>query len=283
MNHAINNAEYEKVIADRQKEVFKANSLIQEAKFSLTALEQRAILYVITKVKPTDTSATEYEFDINHFYNIIGWKNESYTEFKKMLKGLADKSWYASIDDTGTECLLRWFTDVRLNKKSNKVILRFHDNLMPFITHLAENNVYYTKYQLQYVLPMGCRYSPRLYELLKSYEFNNWEWFFDIDALKRLLDCENYKNFSDFKRFALEPAVAEVNKFSDLRIAYDLERKGRKITRVIFYFKKKTKERLLETEDTIRDELDGQLDIFGIEKRVNESDTVRRRFLRGEE
>lgn len=119
---------------------------------------------------------------------------------------------------------------------------------MPFLLELAkqaEMGEYYTGYSLQYILPMSSQYSPRLYELLKSYQKNNREWFFNIEELKRILDAQSYDRWPDFKRRILEPAVNEINEYSDLNVAYDTEKEGRKVTRVIFYMAGKGQQALL--------------------------------------
>lgn len=252
----------EKINNERSLSVYKRDDMIQKGRFKLSVQEQRAVLYAISKIKPTDTHLTEYIFDIKDFYRVIGWKNESYTEFKALLKGLTDKSWWAEIDDNGTESVLRWFTTARSNKRSGKVTVKFHEDMMPFLLQVAEQGEFYTFYNLKYVLPMSSKHSPRLYEILKSYQKNNRQWFFDIDKLKKLMDCENYNRWPDFRRYALDPAVEEINKYTDICIAYTAVKEGRKVTRIVFYMDNKTLSERLETETQINEVLDGQLDIF---------------------
>ena len=255
--------------AERALEVFKRNDMIQKARFSLSVQEQRTVLYAISKIQPTDTYLKEYTFEIKDFYNMIGWSNQSYTEFKAMLKALSDKSWWITLP-TGEESLVRWFTTARSNKKSGKVTVKFHEDMMPYLVQLAQGTDFYTKYQLQYVLPMSSQYSPRLYEILKSYQYNNRQWFFDIDELKHLLDCENYTNFSDFKRFALDPAVDEINKYTDIAIFYSVEKDGRKVVRVNFFMEKKTESEIIKVQIDNNRELD-QISVFDIEREVAEA------------
>lgn len=239
---------------ERSLEVCKRNDMVQKARFSLSIQEQRTILYAISKIQPEDTYLKEYTFEIKDFYAMIGWTNQSYTEFKAMLKALSDKSWWITIkreDGSEFESLVRWFTTVRSDKRSGKVTVKFHEDMMPFLVQLAQGTEFYTTYKLQYVLPMSSQYSPRLYELLKSYQFNNKQWFFEIDELKHKLDCKNYTNFADFKRFALEPAVKEINKYTDIVIDYLVEKEGRKVVRINFFMAKKTKSEIIATERTI--------------------------------
>ena len=120
--------------------------------------------------------------------------------------------------------------------------------------------------------------SPRLYEILKSYQKNNREWFFELEDLKKLLDCQNYTRWPDFRRFALEPAVEEINKYTDLNVAMDTQKEGRKVTRVIFYMAKKGQKALLEAKRAGVDRLDGQLDFDALLAELQRGDSVKAQF-----
>lgn len=268
--------------AAREMAVVKRDDMIQHARFSLSVQEQRCVLYAISKIKPEDTAFNEYTFELKDFYTLCGIEDQSYTRLKQTLKGLSDKSWWAVIDDKGTESLLRWFSTLRTNKRSGKVTVKFHEDMMPYLLQLAtqarEQGAFYTQYGLKYVLPMKSQYSPRLYEILKSYQKNNREWFFDLDELKQLMDCQNYTRWPDFRRYALEPAVEEINEYTDLNVAYDTEKEGRKIARVTFFMAGKGKQALTETNLKIYQHLDGQMSIEDFMEEFDNS--VRAQFWR---
>lgn len=270
----LNNFQREERKYNRELSVYKSDEMIQKGRYNLSVQEQRTILYAISKIKPEDTYLTEYTFDINEFYQIIGWKNESYTEFKAMLKGLSDKSWWAEIDDKGTESVLRWFSSVKSNKRSGKVTVKFHEDMMPFLLQLTESDSFYTFYNLKYILPMSSKHSPRLYEILKSYQKNNMQWFFDIDELKKKLCCESYKNFNDFQRRVLNPAVEEINKFTDICIDYDTKKDGRRVSKIVFYFDNKTKDEMFDVNEAIEIELDGQISLFADVEEAQDSNMI---------
>lgn len=271
--------------AGRELSVYKRDDMVQKARLNLSTVEQKCVLFAISKIKPSDTAFQEYTFELSHFYALCGYQKESYHEVKAILKGLSDKSWWATIDDKGTESLVRWFSTLRTNKKSGKVTVKFHEDMMPFLLELAkqaELGEYYTGYSLQYILPMSSQYSPRLYELLKSYQKNNREWFFEIDELKRVLDGQSYDRWPDFRRRILEPAVEEINKYTDINIAYDTEKEGRKVTRVIFYMAGKGRQALLEAKKAGAEKLDGQMNIddFLQEMREKEKTSVKAQFFK---
>lgn len=266
------------VQSGREMEVFKANDMIQKGRHELSLQEQRCVLYAISKIKPEDTVFQEYSFELSDFYKLCGLQGDSYTELKFILQGLADRSWWATIDDKGTESLVRWFSTLRTNKRSGKVTIKFHEDMMPYLLELTKQDKFYTHYQLKYILPMKSQYAIRLYEILKSYQRNNIEWFFEVDKLRKQLNCENYDNFKDFRRRVLEPAVAEINEFTDIKIAWDSMKEGRKVTRVVFYMVGKKKGELLNAEQAISDALDGQIDI--LELLTEEEDSVKAQFMR---
>jgi Initiator Replication protein. len=124
----------------RNYRVTKANSLIQKTRFSLTLQEQKILLYLITKIQPRDTEFTEYTFSIKEFCEICGIDNVGmYTSLKDTLKKLADRSFWAVIDDNGTESLLRWITTVRTNPRSGTVKIKLHEDMRPFLLNLKNS------------------------------------------------------------------------------------------------------------------------------------------------
>lgn len=260
-----------KVRSDREMQVYKRNDMIQKGRHELTMQEQKCVLYAISKIKPEDSVFQDYSFELSDFFKVCGLQKESYSELKAILQGLADRSWWATIDDKGTESLVRWFSTLRTNKRSGRVTIKFHEDMMPFLLELTKGGQFYTHYELKYVLAMKSQYSIRLYELLKSYQRNNYEWFFEIDTLKKLLNCEQYKDFYDLRRWVLDPAVEEINAFTDIKIAWEPVKEGRKVVRISFYMIAKKKDALLDAERAIHDELDGQMDISEVLEKAKDS------------
>lgn len=269
MAKKITERQLDTVNRERSAKIYKADELLQKGRFSLSLTEQRIILYTISKIKPTDEKFQEYVFDLKDFYNICGIKEkDSYNEIKKIMGELRRKSWWIFMEDPnapGTECesLVNWFTILRTNRNTGKFTIMFHPDMMPYLLKLARQREkgkgYFTQYEFRYVLPMRSQYSIRMYELLKSYQKNNQEWWFKLDKLKRILDCENYKRFADFRRYVIEPAVREINKFSDLNINYKTEKDGKHVDEITFFLTEKNIDEKLEAQKAGLTELDGKI------------------------
>jgi plasmid replication initiation protein len=221
----------------RSYKVVKANDLIQKSRFDLQLQEQKIILYLISKIKPEDMELKEHIFEIQDFCKVCGLAPDNganYIYIKQTLKDLRDKSIWIMLEN-GKERTLSWFDYVEMDKNSGAVTIKISDMMKPYLLHLKDR---FTQYELLYTLAMNSQYSLRLYELLKSYEFQNKK-VFDIDELKLRLSAENYARFPDFKRNVLDIALREINNLSDITVKYGIIKEGRRFAKVEFSMKLK--------------------------------------------
>ena len=268
----------------RNNLVAKDNRIIQESRFSLSLLENKAVLYLISKIKPDDKPNQIYVFNCREFQALLNWNREaSYQNIKIMLQNLGDMSLWIRGEVNGREkdILVRWFNIVHLDPGNGEIEISFHEDMFPYLLdlqkHLEEEKRYYTTYKLQNVSLMKHKYSIKLYELLKSYQYNNQKWTFEngtgseFDLQIRLADTKmdrktrqavsmipnGWANWAVFKRNVLDPAVQEINKYTDIKVAYegkkvDLHhRKGRAIRTIEFYMVGKTAPEQKNTDQII--------------------------------
>ena len=225
--------------------VVKSNEIIQKSRFDLHVQEQKIILYLISKIKPEDMELKEHIFEIQDFCQICGLDSingANYIYIKKTLKGLRDKSIWITLD-SGSETTLAWIDYVTMHPNSGKIMIKINDMMKPYLLQLKNH---FTQYELLYILAMKSQYSLRLYELLKSYEYQEKK-IFDIDELKKRLSAEKYRLFADFNKRVLSIALREVNALSDITVTYEIIKESRKFAKIAFLIKLKTdtKERLI--------------------------------------
>lgn len=222
----------------REYKVVKANDLIQKARFNLTAQEQKIVLYLVSRIKPNDEEFEWQIFSIKEFCEICGSDHKNganYKYIKNALKNLRGKLWWITLPN-GRETTASWIDDPEIDPKTKQIMIRMNKNLKPYLIKLHEK---FTQYALIYTLAMKSQYSIRLYEILKSYEWQQKKEF-DIDELKTALDAEKYKRYPDFKRYVLDIAEKEINKFTDINIKIKSEKVGRQYKRIIFSISKRT-------------------------------------------
>jgi len=219
----------------RSYKIVKANDLIQKSRYNLQLQEQKIILYLISKIKPEDMELKEHLFEIKEFCKVCGLDDDNgknYMNIKRTLKSLRDKSIWITLSN-GSETTLAWIDKVTINKYSGAIKIKIDDIMKPYLLQLQEC---YTQYELLYTLAMKSQYSLRLYELLKSYEYQHKKNF-DINELRKLLSAENYNRFPDFKRYVLDTAIRETNSISDLNITYEIIKEGRRYAKIEFTIK----------------------------------------------
>ena len=225
-----------KIFEIREYYVVKANDLIQKSRYELSLQEQRIILYLISKIKPEDKEFDWHEFKIQDFCNVCGIDNKSGTNYKNIkdtIKTLADKSWWIPSKDERNkegESLVRWIDNAKIFRDSGTIRIKLHDEMKPYLLQLRKR---YTQYRLYYTLAMQSKYSVRLYEILKSYSWQN-DKIIPLDELKEMLSATNYSLYKDFRKNVIELALKEINKLTDIKVSYAPIKEGRKFIKIEF-------------------------------------------------
>jgi Initiator Replication protein len=93
----------------------------------------------------------------------------------------------------------------------------------------------YVKLNLFIRRGLNSKHSLALYEVLKDYQ-NIGRIRMEIDNFRKLVgvEAEQYKIFTMLKKRIIDTAIQEINEKTDLKVVYDLENEGRKITAIVF-------------------------------------------------
>lgn len=219
------------VSAERKQLIVKSNQVIQKSRYKLSTQQQKLILYMISKIRPTDTEFKEYIFDLKDLCQIlnVNIQGSNYLKFRDSIQKIADTSFWLKID--GKDKLYRWLDDIEIEQNTTTVKVKFDEDLKPFLLELKNS---FTQYQLENVICFDSKYSFRLYEILKSYSFIG-KFTISVNELKQKLLIENqYERFTIFKSKVLNKAIEEINSYTDLNITYNLIRQNRTITDIEF-------------------------------------------------
>jgi plasmid replication initiation protein len=245
-----------KEMETRNYPVVKANALIQKSRYDLTLAEQKLILHFIQMIEPNDDEFKTYHFSIQEYCKIceVDYKNgKNYINIKRSLKTLHDKSFWMEQED-GSEILMRWVDRLKIDRKKGVIEVKMDQELKPYLLQLKS---FFTKYNYLYVMTMRSQYSIRLYELLKSYE-NMGGIIYGVTELRRLLNIADdvMADWYDFKRFVIERALKEINKFTDINVKYEPLKKGRSVFEVKFSIVGKSEPAKIMSQRLIEQTLD---------------------------
>lgn len=233
-------------------QVIKANELIQKSRFNLSTQQQKIVLFLISKIKPTDEDFKTYEFSISDFCQVCGIesKGENYPAIRKAIKDIADKSMWLELPDNGNqEALVRWIEKPIFRRNNGTISLQLNEHLKPYLLQLKKN---FTQYQLLWTLQFRSKYSIRLYELINSYVNLIGEKTFELEEIKKLLGAENHKTYFNFYNRALAPALKEINDESNIWVEIETIKTGRAITHITFYFEEQPYQFIFDKKEKIK-------------------------------
>ena len=227
-----------KAIIIPDKNVKIANEFIA-AQYKLTLLQFKTFL-AITTAYDQKNSRDFYnilKFEFQDLANSIGLNRETgYTKkLEKILTQLSDAKMRIQKRFDADEEKEQWIVGHFLSSieamGDGTIELIFDPKLIKYFTGLTEK---YSYLEIQTLLAFSSIYSIRIFNLLKQYKTKKKT--FNIDKLKEmLLITDKYKNFSDFKRYVIEPAVKDINEHSTMKVSYETDgAKGKKVTEITF-------------------------------------------------
>jgi len=227
--------------------VVQANDFIRHARTSkLTSLEADIAYFLMSKIKPKDSSFMEIIFTVEEFYLICGNSKgfndsgKNYASLKNSLRSLANKSAWIE-ESNGDEVLVRWVDTYRLKHNDGTIVATLSKSLEPYLLNLQKH---YTQTTLRNFISLKSKYSKRLYDYLRSFLHSklehaekHYEVVFEIMDLKKQLNAENYGRFKDFRVNVLELAEREINAVTDMEIKFEPIKTGRITTHIKFIIK----------------------------------------------
>jgi plasmid replication initiation protein len=215
--------------------VAKSNKLIQ-ASYRLTLVEQQIILFAICKAREEKRLITESSRLYIRAKEFAAMFHTNETKVYHQLKQAAFELFKRQViietvnEKTGKigKGPSRWVQHVKYWPGSGEVELAFTMEIIPFITRLEKN---FTKYGLEKVAELTSVHAIRLYEMCVQRLNMKYPPAIEIEALKEAFDLkEEYERTDSFKRSVLDVAINQINKFTDLNVAYKQLKTGRVIT-----------------------------------------------------
>ena len=244
------------MISSRKQLVVKSNTLIQEARYSLSVQQQRILLYMISRIDPKQDHFTPCEISITEFCALCGLEGKYYAQIKQAISSLASCKYWFTFD--GIHKLKSWISsevEPTVDERGGTVTLQLSESMRPYLLHLHEK---FTQYELQWVLTFKHKYSIRLYEYVISRHYNKlkeYSFTVPVEQIKAIMGAETYKRFCDYHRKALAPAVQEIDSKTNIHLTYNLKHKGKAVTDIEFTVKALEALQMAERESNVQHEL----------------------------
>jgi plasmid replication initiation protein len=215
--------------------VVKHNDLI-DAAHRLSIYESRILLSCIAKINSKEIldPGLKFTLTVENIADLVGIeKNNAYTELREATDRLYQREIiFLQPSKRVSERRVRWVSQIDYIPNEGTIELFFTPSIVKLLSEITRD---FTQYKLENVLKFKSSYSVRLYELLCRWGGRNKQ--VELDWLRERLEIEDkYSRWDHFKDWVIEPAVQDINKFSNMNVSWESIKRGRKITAIKFSF-----------------------------------------------
>jgi plasmid replication initiation protein len=206
---------------------------LAEARYELTAREQKLLLYVIAMIEPEDDELKRYVVNVAEFAELARLdKDHLYQELRDLAQSLKRKplvipNHFDGITGRYVDLVTSWFDTAMIARTgAGYFAVTISADLKGYLLQVKRE---FFRFRLFQVMQMRSSYAIRLYQWLKRWEFRHGmevsvaELRIHIGATgvdERGKPKENLVLYPDFKRRAIRPAIEEINKRTDLRVSF---------------------------------------------------------------
>lgn len=242
---------------DLTKIVSVSNKLIYSEFYSrpeldLTLQQRKIIFYLISKINKDTKNFSNEEIDISDYCELYNIKLQGKTDrewLEKSLLSLGGRVFFYEMPN-GSKEMIRWVDRINVDFQTGKITMRLSESLNAYLLQLKKE---FTKFQLGYTAFFKSKYSYDLYLICKQYSVSGLRKMFYIsadDIKEKILHGEkSYERFYDFNKYCLAVAVDEINRYTDITVSYEIHRKKKTATEVIFYVRNKRKSEMKEIDN----------------------------------
>ena len=233
------------LISNETRIIKKSNRLIQNVVNHCSYYQNRLLFVLLDKYgkKISNSKCDEITITVKELCDMLGYDYQAGNVDKSIVNALIDFRKcgidIASTDENGNLKYIGLNFFKKITVENNICSFEWNDILATegLLGELSERY-----YQLgDDYLNLHSFYTQILYELFTSYK--NYEKKYNkpveikVDTLKKTLNIENTKTYTEFKKFnelVLKKSINEINISTSLEVTYKTKRKGRKIDSILF-------------------------------------------------
>jgi plasmid replication initiation protein len=233
------------------KKMVVQHNALAEAKYRLSVRAQKLLIRLLAELDRRNDDFGEIKLFLRDFAKLASGDpgDVLYKEFIETAKQFMGQ--FVSITQSPVPgerlprgLICHWISSMEKNPNDKSITFSFDPKLRPYLLGLSRN---YFAYHTLHAFNLDSAYSIRLYQWAKSREYLRRPQQVALHDLRHFLgtveiDCdgvitkESLKRYNDFKKVALQPAVHEINKKTDIMIAFhEIKQPGTKIICAIIF------------------------------------------------
>ncbi|HGI1673947.1 TPA: RepB family plasmid replication initiator protein [Streptococcus pyogenes] len=241
-----------------KRKIVEHNDLITSvAKMDKTPLKifELAVSCIDTENLPKDNTIYLSKEELFTFFDVSD--NGKHSRFKEAISKMQEQAFFEVREAKNKGFKFRRILPiptVEWTDYDDKVMIRFNQDIMPYLIELKQN---FTQYALSDLIDLNSKYSIILYKWL-SMNYNQYEHYsakggrreeqvesyrnpsITVKELRVITDTvKDYPRFDNFETWILKKPIEEINAHTSFNVTYDKVKKGRSIDSIVFHITKK--------------------------------------------
>ena len=241
-----------------KRKIVEHNDLITSvAKMDKTPLKifELAVSCIDTENLPKDNTIYLSKEELFTFFDVSD--NGKHSRFKEAISKMQEQAFFEVREAKNKGFKFRRILPiptVEWTDYDDKVMIRFNQDIMPYLIELKQN---FTQYALSDLIDLNSKYSIILYKWL-SMNYNQYEHYsakngrraeqvesyrnpsITVKELRVITDTvKDYPRFDNFETWILKKPIEEINAHTHFNVTYDKIKKGRSIDSIVFHIEKK--------------------------------------------
>lgn len=246
----------------------KMHNAITAGRYDYSSAMLDILFMTLALVDENNPSQREFRIYANDMKTITGraWNKK---QLREATEAIGSRMFEIETPDRFRQLWLFSFVDYHLGTGS--FTIKINEDALPYFYELKRE---FTMLNLKAVLSCSSKYAKRLYAIACQWRKVGFKEY-TIEDLKYMLDLKNpktgeeqYTNITDFRKFVLDVALKQINEFTDVKLSYRLEKRGRTYQRIALYIDRREAKQL-------------ELDIdFSKTIEQNKIEAIRKQFLK---
>ncbi|MDT2528157.1 RepB family plasmid replication initiator protein [Lactococcus petauri] len=241
-----------------KRKIVEHNDLITSvAKMDKTPLKifELAVSCIDTENLPKDNTIYLSKEELFTFFDVSD--NGKHSRFKEAISKMQEQAFFEVREAKNKGFKFRRILPiptVEWTDYDDKVMIRFNQDIMPYLIELKQN---FTQYALSDLIDLNSKYSIILYKWL-SMNYNQYEHYsakggrraeqvesyrnpsITVKELRVITDTvKDYPRFDNFETWILKKPIEEINAHTHFNVTYDKIKAGRSIDSIVFHIEKK--------------------------------------------
>lgn len=199
--------------SQHQDPLFAANEFIS-ARYAYSSIQIDILVRLIQVVNNSDYTVIQMKFD--HFLDDARSNSHSiHADLRKALTDLLSNPLEIYNPDEDSFTIANIISLAKVYKKTNTVMISIDPFMVQYFRDLKKN---YTSMEIHSILKMRSMYAKRIYMMVRQF-VETKSFSIQLEELRKRLKVEaKYKDYHDFERKIIRPALVEINELTELKV-----------------------------------------------------------------